>query len=108
MGRSAAAVGSVSRSVNALAEQVSRALEDQAGLGRRQSESLGRLERMITEITHAVEAHNAATRRVRDALGDLSHTTGDHEAAVEGLSGVADQLGGRARALAERIDRFKV
>ena len=108
VGRSAAAVGSVSRSVNALAEQVSRALEDQAGLGRRQSESLGRLERMITEITHAVEAHNAATRRVRDSLGELSHTTGDHETAVEGLSGVANQLGARARALAERIDRFKV
>ncbi len=108
VGRSVAGVGSVSRSVNALAEQVSRALEDQAGLGRRQLESLSRLERMISDITRAVEAHNAATRRVRDALSDLSGTTGDHEQAVEILSGVAERLGGRARALAERIDRFKV
>jgi methyl-accepting chemotaxis protein len=108
VGRSVAAVGSVSRSVNALAEQVSLALEDQAGLGRRQMESLSRLERMIADITRAVENHNAATRRVRDALGHLSRTAGDHEAAVEGLSGVSERLGSRARALAERIDRFKV
>jgi methyl-accepting chemotaxis protein len=55
-----------------------------------------------------VESHNAATRRVRETLGQLSHATGDHEVAVDGLSGVADRLGARARALAERIDRFKV
>jgi methyl-accepting chemotaxis protein len=108
VGRSVAGVGSVSRSVNALAEQVSRALEEQAGLGRRQTESLSRLERMIADISRAVEAHNAATRHVRDSLSELSHTTGDHEQAVEGLSGVSDRLGSRARALAERIDRFKV
>ncbi|MBK9516558.1 MAG: HAMP domain-containing protein [Anaeromyxobacter sp.] len=108
VGRSVAGVGSVSRSVNALAEQVSRALEDQSGMGRRQLESLSRLERMIADITRAVEAHNAATRRVRDTLGDLSGTTDDHERAVEVLSGVAERLGGRATALAERIDRFKV
>jgi methyl-accepting chemotaxis protein len=108
VGRSVAGVGSVSRSVNAMAEQVSLALEEQAGLGRRQMESLSRLERMISDITRAVEAHSAATRRVRDALGDLSTSTGDHEGAVEGLSGVSDRLGSRARALAERIDRFKV
>ena len=108
VGRSVAGVGSVSRSVNALAEQVSRALEEQAGLGRRQTESLSRLERMIADISRAVEAHNAATRRVRDSLGELAHTTGDHEQAVEGLSGVSERLGSRAKALAERIDRFKV
>jgi methyl-accepting chemotaxis protein len=108
VGRSVAGVGSVSRSVNALAEQISRALEEQAGLGRRQMESLSRLDRMISDITRAVESHNAATRRVRETLGQLSHATGDHEVAVDGLSGVADRLGSRARALAERIDRFKV
>ncbi|HEY6107013.1 MAG TPA: methyl-accepting chemotaxis protein, partial [Anaeromyxobacteraceae bacterium] len=108
VGRSVAGVGSVSRSVNALAEQVSRALEEQAGLGRRQMESLSRLERMIADISRAVENHNAATRRVRDTLGALTHATGDHEQAVEGLSGVADRLGARSTALSERLDRFKV
>ncbi len=108
VGRSVAAVGSVSRSVNALAEQVARALEDQAGQGRRQMDSLVRLERMIVEITRAVEAHNQATRKVREALGDLSSTTGEHEQAVEGLSGVADRIGARARELADRVGRFRV
>lgn len=108
VGRSVAAVGSVSRSVNALAEQVARALEDQAGQGRRQMDNLARLERMIGDITRAVEAHNHATRRVREALGDLSSTTGDHEQAVEGLTGVADRIGARARELADRVGRFRV
>ncbi len=108
VGRSVAGVGSVSRSVNALAEQISRALEEQAGLGRRQMESLSRLDRMISEITRAVESHNASTRRVRETLAQLSHATGDHDVAVDGLAGVAERLGSRARALADRIDRFKV
>jgi methyl-accepting chemotaxis protein len=108
VGRSVAAVGSVSRSVNALAEQVAHALEDQAGQGRKQMDNLVRLERMISEITRAVEAHNQATRRVREALGDLSTSTGDHELAVEGLSGVADRFGNLARELAERVGRFRV
>ena len=101
-------MNSVSRSVSAMADQVARALEEQSGLGKRQIESLGRLERMIAEITRAVENHDAATRRVRDALQNLSQTAGEHETAVEGLSGVAERLGARARALAERVDRFKV
>jgi methyl-accepting chemotaxis protein len=63
---------------------------------------------MIADISRAVENHNAATRRVRDTLGLLTSATGDHERAVEGLSGVSDRLGSRATALAERIDRFKV
>jgi methyl-accepting chemotaxis protein len=108
VGRSVAAVGSVSRSVNALAEQVARALEDQAGQGRRQIDNLARLERMISDITRAVEAHHQATRRVRESLGDLSDTAGDHEQAVEGLSGVADRIGARARELADRVGRFRV
>jgi methyl-accepting chemotaxis protein len=108
VGRSVAAVGSVSRSVNALAEQVARALEEQVGQGRRQMENLARLERMISDISRAVEAHNHATRRVRESLGDLSTTAGDHEQAVEGLTGVADRIGARARELAERVGRFRV
>jgi methyl-accepting chemotaxis protein len=108
VGRSVAAVGSVSRSVNALAEQVARALEDQAGQGRRQMDNLARLERMISEITQAVKAHNQATRRVREALGDLSDTAVGHEQAVEGLTGVADRIGARAVELAERVGRFRV
>ena len=108
VGRSVAAVGSVSRSVNALAEQVARALEDQVGQGRRQMDNLARLERMISDITQAVEAHNQATRRVRETLGDLSDTAVDHEQAVEGLTGVADRIGARARELADRVGRFRV
>ncbi len=108
VGRSVAAVGSVSRSVNALAEQVAQALEEQVGQGRRQMDNLARLERMISDITRAVEAHNHATRKVREALGDLSGTAGDHEQAVEGLTGVADRMGARAKDLAERVGRFRV
>jgi methyl-accepting chemotaxis protein len=108
VGRSVAGVNSVSRSVGAMADQVARALEDQSGLGRRQLESLGRLERMIEEISRAVQNHDAATRRVRDALRDLSRAAGDHDSTVEGLSGVSDRLGARARALAETVGRFKV
>jgi methyl-accepting chemotaxis protein len=108
VGRSVAAVGSVSRSVDALAEQVAHALEDQAVQGRRQMDNLGRLERMIDDITRAVEAHDQATRRVRETLGHLSASAGDHEQAVEGLTGVADRIGTRARELADRVGRFRV
>jgi len=108
VGRSVTAVNSVSRGVNAMADQVAHALEEQSGQGKRQLESLARLERMIAEISKAVDNHNAATRRVHEALQNLAHTAGEHESAVQGLSGVADRLGARARALAERVGRFKV
>jgi methyl-accepting chemotaxis protein len=108
VGRSVSGVSSVSRSVNSLADHVARALEEQSGQGRRQLESLARLERMISDITRAVESHNAATRRVRDSLQALSQTAGEHEAAVKGLSGVSDRLGSRAKALTDRVGRFKV
>jgi methyl-accepting chemotaxis protein len=108
VGRSVAAVSSVTRSVGTMADQAARALEEQSGLGKRQLESVGRLERMIAEILRAVENHDAATRRVRDALRSLSQTAGSHESAVEGLSGVAERLGARARALQDRVGRFKV
>jgi methyl-accepting chemotaxis protein len=108
VGRSVAAVNAMGRSVGALADEVAQALEEQAGLGHRQLESVARLERMIAEIARAVEHHDAATRRVRDALRNLSDTAGAHEHAVDGLSAVAERLGARARALAERVGRFKV
>jgi methyl-accepting chemotaxis protein len=108
MGRSVSAVNSVSKSVNAMADQVAHALEEQSGQGKRQLESLARLERMIAEISRAVDNHDAANRRVHEALQNLAHTAGEHEAAVQGLSGVADRLGARARALAERVGRFRV
>jgi methyl-accepting chemotaxis protein len=108
VGRSVAGVNSVSRSVGALADQVARALEGQSALGHRQIESLARLERMIAEITRAVESHGQATRRVRDALRDLAEAAGAHDLTVEGLSGVADRLGARAGELARSVGRFKV
>jgi methyl-accepting chemotaxis protein len=108
MSRSVTAVNSVSRGVDAVADQVSHALQDQAGLGKRQIDSVGRLEQMIGQIGRAVDAHAAATGRVREALQHLSHTAGQHETAVEGLASVAERLGAGAKALAERVDRFKV
>jgi methyl-accepting chemotaxis protein len=108
MSRSVTAVNTVSRSVDAMADQVSHALQDQAGLGKRQIDSVGRLEQMIVQIGRAVDAHATATRRVREALQHLSQTAGQHETAVEGLASVAERLGAGARALAERVDRFKV
>jgi methyl-accepting chemotaxis protein len=108
VGRSVAGVSSVARGVSAMAEQVARALEEQAGLGRRQVEAVGRLERMIGDIGRAVENHGAAARRVREALQALAQVAGEHEGAVEGLSGVSERLASRARALAESVGRFKV
>ena len=108
VGRSVAGVNSVSRSASGVAEQLGRALEEQAGLGQKQIESLARLERMIAEIGRAVQAHGAATRRVRETLQNLSQTAGEHESAVEGLAGVAERLGSRARALVDGVERFKV
>ncbi|HEX9053085.1 MAG TPA: HAMP domain-containing methyl-accepting chemotaxis protein, partial [Anaeromyxobacter sp.] len=108
VGRSVAGVSAVARAANATAEQVAGALEEQAGLGRRQLESVARLERMIADIGRAVENHGAAARRVREALAALAEVAGAHEGAVEGLSGVSERLASRARALADSVGRFKV
>ena len=108
VGRSVSAVGSVSRGVGTLADRVTRALEEQSGLGHQQLESLERINAMLGEITHAVGAHENATRHVRELLAQLDRTARAHEAAVAELSGVADRLGGRSRALAERVGRFKI
>ena len=108
VGRSVNAVGSVSRGVGDMADRISRALEEQTGLGRQQLEALERINAMITDITLAVENHDQATRRVRDSLRHLTRTAELHEQAVGELSGVAERLDGRSRALAERVGRFKV
>jgi methyl-accepting chemotaxis protein len=108
VGRSVASVHSVNRSVGALADRVSRALEEQSGLGRRQLEGLERINARLAEIGRAVEAHESATRRVRELLSHLTRTAAQHESAVSELAGLAERLGGRSRALADRVGRFKV
>ncbi|HZZ85718.1 MAG TPA: methyl-accepting chemotaxis protein [Anaeromyxobacteraceae bacterium] len=108
VGRSVNAVGTVSRGVGDMADRISRALEEQTGLGRQQLESVERINSMIADITLAVENHDQATRRVRDSLRHLTRTAELHEQVVEELSGVAGRLDGRSRALAERVGRFKV
>jgi methyl-accepting chemotaxis protein len=108
VGRSVGGVHSVSRGVTGMADRVARTLEEHAGLGRRQLENLSRVERMVKEIDQAVESHAAATRNVKAALLALSEAAGAHESAMHGLNGVADQIGSRARALTERVDRFRV
>jgi methyl-accepting chemotaxis protein len=108
VGRSVESVRSVTRGVNALAERVARALDEQSGMGRRQLDGLERIDGRLAEIGRAVEAHEAATRRVRELLSHLTRTAAQHEAAVSELAGLADRLGGRSRALADRVGRFKV
>ena len=108
VGKSVAAVGSVSRGVGGLADKVSRALEEQSGLGQRQLENLERIHAMLSDITRALESHEVATGRVREALSHLGRTAEQHESAVVELSGVAGRLSSRSRALAERVDRFKI
>jgi methyl-accepting chemotaxis protein len=108
VGTSVTAVGSMSEGVRGLADRVTRALEEQTGLGRRQLESLDRIDRMLSDIGRAVENHDATTRRVREVLQHLTRTAEQHERAVVELSGVAERLSGRSRALAERVGRFKI
>jgi methyl-accepting chemotaxis protein len=108
VGRSVGGVHTVSRGVSGTADRVARTLEEQGGVSRRQLENLSQLEKMIQEITQAVEDHSAATQQVQVALEALTSTAGEHEQAVNGLSGVADQISHSARALAERVNRFRV
>jgi methyl-accepting chemotaxis protein len=63
---------------------------------------------MLSDITRALQDHEGATRRVREALSCLSRTAEQHQLAVVELSGVAERLSNRSRALAERVDRFKI
>lgn len=108
VGKSVAAVGSVSRGVRALADEVSRALGEQSGRGQQQLETLEKINAMLADVTRALESHDAATSRVRAALAHLNRTAEQHESAVVELSGVADRLSSRSRALADRVDRFKI
>ncbi len=108
VGKSVLAAGSVTHGVHALADNVSRALEEQSGLGRQQLESLGKINAMLSDVTHALENHHLATQRVREVLSQLSRTAERHESAVVELSGVADRLGNRSRALADRVGRFNI
>jgi methyl-accepting chemotaxis protein len=86
---------------------VARALEEQSGLSRRQLENLSRLEKTIQDLTRAVEGHQAASGRVREALAAMVNAAGDHEAAADGMSGTARALTSRAEALAERVGRYR-
>ncbi|HEX9291307.1 MAG TPA: methyl-accepting chemotaxis protein, partial [Anaeromyxobacteraceae bacterium] len=108
VGKSVSAVGAVSRGVGALADKVSRALEEQTGLGRQQLESLERINAMLADITRAVANHDDATRRVRAVLAHLSRSARQHEGVVVELSAVGDRLTARSRALAERVAKFKI
>ena len=108
VGKSVVAVGAVSRGVSGVADKVTRALSEQSGVGRRQMESLERLDGMLADIGRAVASHQAATRRVRDVLGQLTQTAQHQDAVSLELAGVADRLGGRSRALAESVGRFKI
>jgi methyl-accepting chemotaxis protein len=107
VGRSVAGIGSVTRGVGGLADRVSRALEEQSGLGRRQLEALERINAMIAEIARAMERHGAATESVQEALRRLTRTAQQHEAAVAALGGLGRRLGSHSQALAERVDRFR-
>jgi methyl-accepting chemotaxis protein len=108
VGSSVAAVGSVTAAVRALADQVSRALEEQSGLGQRQLGSLARINEMIAEVSRAMERHEAATHNVHESLRHLAGTAQQHETAVAALAGVAGRLGAHSRALAQRVGRFRL
>ncbi len=107
VGTSVSALSTAARGADALADRVSRALGEQADLGRRQLKSLERLNAMIEEVTRAVASHGEATRRVHASLKDLGSAAAEHEAAVTQLAGVAGGLQDRARQLSERVERFK-
>jgi hypothetical protein len=62
---------------------------------------------MLREATVAVEDHGAAAKAVRESLAALGRTAADREGTVARLNAVAEQLEGRARALADRVGRFK-
>jgi len=103
------AVEAVSRAVSARAGGVVRAIEEQSGTGRRkrQSQSLEKIDTMLADIRRAVENHDAAARRVREALSQLTRTSEQNDAVGAELSGVASGLEKRSRALTESVGYFK-
>jgi methyl-accepting chemotaxis protein len=108
VGNGVAGVATVARGVGALADRLGRALEEQATAGRRQLETLERADGLLSDVGAAVENHDAAARRVREALAELGQARAQHDRAIAELSSVADRLGGRSRALADRVGKFKI
>jgi len=108
VGRSVSGVDVVSRGVGQLADQVSHALEEQSGIGRKQLTNLERINNMISEITLLVQNHDNATVGVRDSLHQLSQSSELHETAVRELGALAGRLHGQARALTDRLGKFRV
>ena len=108
VGGSVAALEALQRTVGNMADRVNRALAEQSGLGKQQLQSLARIDAMIAEITRAVADHGEATRRMHASLTDLGRAAEQHEAAVGELSAVAERMAGHARALSERVGRFRV
>jgi methyl-accepting chemotaxis protein len=108
MNRSVSAVEAVSRGVSATAGSVARAIEEKSDAGRRRSRGHGleRVDTMLGDIRRAVENHDAAARRVREALEQLAPATARSVTAAE-LSGVASDLERRSRALAESVEGFR-
>jgi methyl-accepting chemotaxis protein len=106
--RSVSAVESVSRAVRGMAGGVVQAIEQQSSVGRRKrpGQSLERIDTMLADIRRAVENHDAAARRVREALSQLTRTAEQDAVAVE-LSGVASGLEKRSRTLAESVGSFR-
>ncbi len=108
IGKSVAALGGVSRSVGGLADGVSRALEEQSGLGQRQLESLVTIDGRLSDIARAVESHGTATRGVRESIAQLQRSGQKNASAVVELAAVSDKLGLRSRILGERVGKFKI
>jgi methyl-accepting chemotaxis protein len=108
VGRSVGGVDTVARNVGAMADELTRALDGQVGGAGRQLENVGRLEAMITDITRAAKDHTVSNQNVRASLRSLSARAAEHEAAVTGLRSVAEQLGREAKALQQKIGRFRL
>lgn len=108
VGRSVGGVDAVARNVGALADELTRAVDGQVGGAGRQLENVGRLETLIGDATRAAKDHAVATHNVHESLRSLSARAAEHEGAVSGLFAVAEQLGREARALQEKIARFRL
>ncbi len=107
VGGSLSALAAVQRGVRAVADRITRALAEQTGLGRQQLHGLERIDATAAEASRAAADHGAATRQVHDSLLDLARAARHHEAAVAELAALGERLGGRAKALSERVERFR-
>ena len=107
IGSSVKALDAAARGVGSLADRVRRALEEEATLGQRQMQSLDGLASMLGELQHAADGHGEATGQVETSLRELGRAAAQHDVAVTELAALASRLDGRARALADRVGRFK-